>query len=155
MAQTTLPVRLVQQPQATTRQTAAFRNILLGILLLAGSMVTGCGSAGDGLTLSGNDGSAPSGAAPSGTPPSGAASAASAALAWDPVGGVVGYYIHYGTESPNSPGSCTYAQSTFSSTPTATVTGLAANTTYYFAVSSFNGIESTCSSEVSTVTTSV
>jgi hypothetical protein len=153
MAQTTLPVRLVQQTQATTRQTAAFRMILLGILLLAAPMLSACGSAGDGLTISGTDGSAPSGQPPNG--PASAVSAASAALAWDPVGGVVGYYIHYGTESPNAPGSCAYAQSTFSSTPTATVSGLAANTTYYFAVSSFNGVESACSTEVSTVTASV
>ena len=78
-----------------------------------------------------------------------------ATLAWNPVGEVAGYYIHYGKESPGSHGSCAYAQSTFSSTPTATVSGLEADTTYYFAVSSFNGIESACSDEVSTVTPSV
>jgi hypothetical protein len=76
-------------------------------------------------------------------------------LSWDPVSRVLGYFIHYGPQSPGSPGSCAYAHSVFSSTPAATVAGLEANTTYYFAVSSYNGLESACSGEVSTVTGSV
>jgi hypothetical protein len=39
-----------------------------------------------------------------------------------------------------------------SATPTATVTGLAPNTLYYFAVSAYNGLSGPCSNEVSTVT---
>ena|SRR5215472_15674897 len=35
---------------------------------------------------------------------------------------------------------------------TATITGLAPNTTYYFAVSAYNGMSGPCSNEVSTVT---
>jgi len=36
--------------------------------------------------------------------------------------------------------------------PSATVPNLDPNTTYYFAVSAYNGLESPCSEEVSTVT---
>ena len=139
MARTTLPVRFQQQIHATMRPSAALRNFLLSIAFVIGSILTGCGSGGDGDGASNAGDGIPSGAA-------------SANLAWDPVGGVQGYYIHYGTQSPNSPGSCAYAQSKFSSTPTATVTGLAEGTTYYYAVSSFNGLESVCSVEVSAPT---
>ena len=146
MAQTTLPVRLFQGSHATTNRSLGFRFLGLVIMLVTCSVLTACGSEeGGGIRVNrGVDGTA---AAPTGS--------ATATLAWDPVGEVAGYYIHYGTESPGSQGSCAYAQSTFSSTPMATVTGLAANTTYYFAVSSFNGIESACSDEVSTVIPSV
>jgi hypothetical protein len=150
MAQTTLLVRLLRPSHRVARQSGAFTNILLSVFLLTGSMLMGCGSGGDGGD--GSISSGPNGGVPSAGVPSGAATAT---LAWDPVGGVNGYYIHYGTESPNSPGSCAYAQSTFSSTPSATVTGLAENTTYYFAVSSFNGLEGACSAEVSTTTGTV
>jgi hypothetical protein len=139
MAQTTLPVRLLQRSERTTRHSAAFRVVVLTLFLVAGSIVTGCGSGGDGADAGADR-------VPSGQ--------ASASLAWDPVGGVMGYYIHYGTQSPNNPGSCSYDQSTFSPTPTATVNGLAEDTTYFFAVSAFNGLESACSAEVSTVTRS-
>ena len=145
MAQTTLFVRVLQMTQAKMCQSAILR-ITIVILLLAGSMVSGCGSGGDGEAVSTDGGSGGEGT-PSGP--------ASASLAWDPVVGVVGYFIHYGTQSPNASGSCAYSQSTFSSTPTVTVTGLAANTTYYLAVSSYNGLESPCSGEVSTVTDTV
>ena len=146
MAQTTLPVRLFQGTHATTNRSLGFRFLGLVIMLVTSSLLTSCGSEeGGGIRVNrGVDG-----------PAAASTASAGATLAWDPVGEVAGYYIHYGTESPGSPGSCAYAQSTFSSTPMATVTGLAANTTYYFAVSSFNGIESACSDEVSTVTPSV
>ena len=83
---------------------------------------------------------------------------ATAALAWnaesDP--SVVGYYVHYGMQSPNSLGSCAYEQSIYYSlsslatvaSPTATISSLTTGTTYYFAVSAYNGIESPCSTEV-------
>ena len=81
----------------------------------------------------------------------------SALLSWDldldPT--VVGFFVHYGTQSPNSSGSCAYAQgiyfplSSMTSSPTSTISNLALGTTYYFAVSAYNGsIESTCSNEV-------
>ena len=148
MAQTTLSVRLFQGTHARTNRSVAFRFLGLIIMLVTCSIITACGSEeGGGIRM--NRGVDDPAAIP------GASASAVATLAWDPVGGVAGYYIHYGTESPDSPGSCAYAQSTFSSTPIATVTELAANTTYYFAVSSFNGLESACSAEVSTVTPSV
>ena len=110
---------------------------MVSCLLLTASWSTGCGSGGEELSST----------AQLGGP-------ASASLAWDPVGGVFGYYVYYGTQSPRTPGSCAYAQATFTSTPAATVTNLAANTTYYFAVSAYNGRESVCSAELATVTDS-
>jgi hypothetical protein len=151
MAQTTIPVRLLAGAHSTRRLAAAFKNILLSFILVSASILAGCGSSEDGgkLSINGGSGGGPSGGSSGGAVPTGAASAA---LAWDPVAGVSGYIIHYGIQSPNSPGSCAYAQSTFSTTPAATVTGLAEGTTYYFAVSAYNGLESACSGEVSTVT---
>jgi hypothetical protein len=68
--------------------------------------------------------------------------------------------VHYGTQSPNSAGSCAYAQSAYypltsltnASLPAVTISNLTTGTTYYFAVSAYNGIESACSNEVSTGT---
>jgi hypothetical protein len=84
--------------------------------------------------------------------------ATSALLSWDPNpdSTVVGFFVHYGTQSPNSSGSCAYAQGTYFplssmtvSSPAATIANLATGTMYYFAVSSYNGrVESTCSNEV-------
>jgi hypothetical protein len=78
-------------------------------------------------------------------------------LAWDPVefADLLGYVVHYGNQSPNESGSCNYELTTFTTTPSATVTHLDPNSLYYFAVSSYNGAESACSNEVSTVTTSL
>ncbi|MCP9446447.1 MAG: fibronectin type III domain-containing protein [Nitrospira sp.] len=82
------------------------------------------------------------------------ATGAAVTLAWDPVADptVVGYYIHYGKQSPNQAGSCTYEESLFVSSPQGTVTDLDSNSTYYFAVSAYNGLHSTCSNEVQTTT---
>jgi len=75
---------------------------------------------------------------------------ATVSLSWDPVNdsSVTGYYIHYGKQSPNQPGSCAYDQATFVSFPHGTVTGLDLGSIYYFAVSSYNGVEGNCSNEV-------
>jgi hypothetical protein len=75
-------------------------------------------------------------------------------LTWEPVNSpdVIGYYIHYGKRSPNQPGSCAYDRELFVSSPQGTVTGLALRSTYYFAASVFNGVESDCSNEVQTQT---
>ena len=85
--------------------------------------------------------------------------ALSASMAWDGIGqDIVGYYVHYGAQSPNVRGSCAYSQSAYyslsslanASAPTATISGLSKDTTYYFAVSAFNGTaESQCSNEIS------
>lgn len=87
---------------------------------------------------------------------------ATASLSWSPETDptVLGYYVHYGTESPNSVGSCAYAQSVYyslaaldnTSLPSATMINLISGTTYFFAVSAFNGTESLCSNEVSKAT---
>lgn len=111
-------------------------SIALGLLLLS---LTSCGADGEqGPTISTN--STPAGATVS--------------LAWDPVNdsSVIGYYIHYGKQSPNRPGSCAYDQEQFVSSNQGTVTDLERGLTYYFAVSAYNGLESHCSNEVFTHT---
>lgn len=106
--------------------------IVLGLLLLS---LTGCGV---------DDEQRPTICANS-TP-----ACATVRLIWNPVddSSVSGYYIHYGKQSTNQPGSCEYAQELFVSSPKGTVTGLDLGSIYYFAVSAFNGVESTCSNEV-------
>lgn len=119
------------------------RALRIGLVMMTLSTLTGCGSGGDGQGSEGG-GSSPAGGA-------------SVSLAWDPVqeAGLIGYFVHYGTHPSNSHGSCAYALSKFTSSASITVTGLAPNTRYYFTVSAYNGLESACSSEVSTVTGSV
>lgn len=80
--------------------------------------------------------------------------AATANLAWDPVTdlSVVGYYIHYGKQSPNQSGSCSYDNVQFVPSSQGTITDLELQSTYYFAVSAYNGIEGNCSNEVYTNT---
>jgi len=82
----------------------------------------------------------------------------SVAIAWDGTGlGTGGYYVHYGTQSPNVAGSCAYPQSVFysltslsnASAPSAVINGLTSGGTYYFAVSAYDGkLESPCSNEI-------
>jgi hypothetical protein len=75
---------------------------------------------------------------------------ATASLSWQPVDqDQVSYTVHYGKQSAGQAGSCNYENSLDVAEPTATVTGLELNTTYYFAVSAFNGARSACSNEVS------
>jgi Fibronectin type III domain len=133
------------------RTRTTFRTLILSLVIISLSALTGCGSGGDSgdgpiVTNTPNSGNGGSGGGSAGT--------LSASLAWDPVPdpSVIGYFVHYGKQSSHSPGSCAYQQSTYSTSPAAKVTGLAPNTTYYFAVSAYNGLESACSAEVSTVT---
>ena len=79
---------------------------------------------------------------------------ATASLEWEPVQdpSVIAYFVHYGHQSPGQPGSCNYESSMYVDSPSATVPDLDPNTTYYFAVSAYNGLESPCSEEVSTIT---
>jgi hypothetical protein len=111
-------------------------SIILGLILLS---LAGCGADSEqGPTISTN--STPAGAIVS--------------LAWDPLNdsNVIGYYIHYGKESPNQPGSCAYDQEQFVSSNQGTVTDLERGLIYYFAVSAYNGVEGNCSNEVFTST---
>ena len=138
MAIPTSPLQCLHANQTRTIQLIVLRCLRLAVVVLAGSFVAGCGS--------GDEGSPGS---------SLASPTSSKSLAWDPVSGVHGYLVYYGSESPGVPGSCAYAQSVFTTTPSVTVTDLIPNTTYYFAVSAFNGLESHCSSEIMTVMDSV
>ena len=155
----TLQLRLFQTNTRNARRSRALETLIFGLAILTFSMLTGCSSSGDPANVSiapssDGGGSNGSGSGGGGGSQTAVAGTASASLAWDSVSdsSVVGYIVHYGTQSPNSFGSCAYQQSTFSSSPSTTVAGLAANTTYYFAVSAYNGLESACSGEVTTVT---
>ena len=118
--------------------------IIAGLLLTMTPFLTGCGDGGGGGW---SDRSAPAPAAVTGI---------TASLAWSPVQdpSVYGYFVHYGRQSPGQSGSCSYESSMYVDSPEATVTNLDPNTLYYFTVSAYNGVESACSSEVSTITAS-
>ena len=111
--------------------------IVTGLLLTMIPLLTGCG-----------------GGEQTGSEPSAAPAGATASLAWSPVQdpSVMAYFVHYGQQSPNQSGSCAYESSMHAASPSATVTNLDPDTRYYFAVSAYNGLESACSNEVSTVT---
>ncbi len=115
--------------------------IAAGFLLTMMLFLTGCGGgeAGDQPTIMVN-------------PSNGTGS--TARLAWDPTldASVFAYFVHYGRQSPNQSGSCEFESSLFVDSLSATITNLEPDTLYYFAVSSYNGLESVCSSEVSIVT---
>ena len=114
--------------------------IIAGLLLTMMPFLTGCGGGGG----EGGDTSAPA-----------AVTGITASLAWDPVHpdpSVYGYFVHYGRQSPDQQGSCSYESSMYVDSPSVTVTNLDPDTRYYFTVSAYNGLESDCSSEVSTVT---
>jgi hypothetical protein len=119
-----------------------------GVLLTMVPFLTGCGGGQTGsdatVTVPHLGGEAGS------TPPV----LATASLAWSPVQdpSVSAYIVHYGRHSPGQPGSCAYESSMHTAFPSATVTNLDPNTVYYFAVSAYNGMESACSTEASTVT---
>jgi len=113
--------------------------VVAGLLLTMLPYLTGCGGG------NGNgDGQAS-------TP---ADTGITASLAWSPVAdpSVIAYFVHYGRQSPGQSGSCSYESSVYANSPSATVTNLDPNTLYYFTVSAYNGLESACSAEVSTVT---
>ena len=125
----------------TTRMPLRLTAIVTGILLSIMPLLTGCGG--------GETGSQP---IITTTPGSGAG--ATASLAWSPVPdpSISAYFVHYGRQSPHQPGSCAYEHSVSVDSPSVTLTGLDPDTHYYFAVSAYNGLESACSNEVSTVT---
>ena len=122
-----------------------------GLVLSMASLLTGCGGGeetGSDPSVTVTPGSNNGGAAP--------VAGAMASLSWNPVQdpSVFAYYVHYGRQSSQEVGSCSYESFVYVGSPSATVTDLERNTTYYFAVSAFNGIESPCSSEITTVTPS-
>jgi hypothetical protein len=125
-------------------------SIVAGLLLtMMPLLLTGCGGGGG----TGGDPSVtvtPGSSGGGSTPPVGA----TASLAWSAVQdpSVTAYFVHYGRQSPGQPGSCAYENSISVDSPSATVTDLDPNTVYYFTVSAYNGLESSCSNEVSTVT---
>jgi hypothetical protein len=112
------------------------------ILLTGCTLLTGCGGGG------GEGAPAVSSSSSSALP--------TASLAWNPIpdSSIVGYYVHYGRQSPGQAGSCSYEAAQFVESPNATISDLQPDTRYYFTVSAYNGLESACSSEVSTVTPS-
>ena len=134
--------RLTENARIPLRLTA----IVAGLLLTIMPLLTGCG----GGEQTGNEPIVT--VAPANT-------GATVALKWWRVydTSVIAYFIHYGRESPGQPGSCEYESSmhvasTHGLNTEAMVANLDPNTTYYFAVSAYNGLESPCSDEVSTVT---
>jgi hypothetical protein len=110
------------------------RGCMIGLALLFFLSLTGCGATGEQESLT------PTGAMVS--------------LVWDPVNdpSIVGYYIHYGKQSLNQSGSCTYDRAIFTDSQEGVVTGLDPGSTYYFAVSAYNGVRGDCSNEVSAKT---
>lgn len=117
--------------------------IITGLLISIMPLLTGCGDGGE------------TGSNPRVTVTPGSAGA-TASLEWDPVLGssVSAYFVYFGKQSPNQSGSCAYERSISVDSSSATVVHLDPNTLYYFAVSAYNGRESPCSEEVSTVTPS-
>lgn len=111
------------------------------IVLISSMLLTGCGGGGEGAPA---------------VSTSSSSALPTASLAWNPIqdSSIIGYYVHYGRQSPGQSGSCSYESAQFVESPSATLSDLQPNTRYYFTVSAYNGLESACSSEVSTVTPS-
>ena len=128
------------RPTVHTYRPRRLTTIIAGLLLTMMPLLTGCGG--------GETGSDPSITVAPGS------AGATASLAWSPVAdpSVIAYFVHYGRQSPGQSGSCSYESSVHADSPSATVTNLDPNTLYYFTVSAYNGLESACSNEVSTVT---
>jgi hypothetical protein len=124
----------------TTGRPRRLTAIVAGLVLTTLSFLTGCGG--------GETGSDPTVKVTPGS------AGVTASLDWNPVPdpSVSAYFVHYGRQSPHQPGSCAYEHSVSVDSPSVTLTDLVPDTHYYFAVSAYNGLESTCSNEVSTVT---
>lgn len=118
-----------------------------GLVLSMASLLTGCGGGEE-------TGSDPSVTVTPGSGGSASVAGAMASLSWNPVQdpSVFAYFVHYGRQSPGQPGSCAYESFVYVDSPSATVTDLSPDTLYHFTVSAYNGLESPCSSEISTVT---
>jgi hypothetical protein len=90
-------------------------------------------------------------------PPTGATAQLNWEASTDP--NVLGYFVHYGKQSPGEYGSCSYEKSQRVGPPPATITELDPNTPYFFAISAFGESESEeetpCSNEIIVVTPAV
>jgi hypothetical protein len=117
-----------------------FTGLFLGLTLVVA--LSGCGGDDSGTGIGDGGSASPVGAVVS--------------LAWDPIEdpSVYAYFVRYGKQSAGSSGSCGYPYATYVGSSSATIAGLDYDTQYYFAVSAYNGAESSCSNEVSTVTPS-
>jgi len=126
-----------ETPRISLRLTATVASLLVTLMPF---LLTGCGGGEGNPSITTTP-------APTGV---------TASLAWSPVHdpSVHSYFVHYGRQSPDQPGSCAYEHSihVHADSTSATITDLDPNTVYYFTVSAYNGIESACSTEVSTVT---
>lgn len=145
----TTHVSLEQYMTSFSKPQLHLTTIVAGLLFTMIPLLTGCG--GGGTTGSDPSVTVTPGNSGGGSTP---AAGATASLAWSPVpdSSVITYFVHYGRQTPGQPGSCAYESSLSADSPSATITDLAPNTLYYFTVSAYNGLESACSSEVSTVT---
>jgi hypothetical protein len=126
--------RTTKTAWVSLRLTTVFAALLLAVIPL----LTGCGGGEGDPTVAVTPGAA----------------GATATLQWNPVAdsSVSSYLVHYGRQSPNQSGSCAYEDSTSVDSSSVTITNLDPNSTYYFAVSAYNGLESPCSNEVSAQT---
>ena len=145
----TTHVSMEQHMTSFSKPQLRLTTIIAGLLLTMIPLLTGCGGGGE-------TGSDPSVTVTPGNGGGGSAApvGATASLAWSPVPdtSIIAYFVYYGRVSPGTPGNCSYESSVQVTSPSATVTNLDSNTLYYFTVSAYNGLESACSSEVSTVT---
>jgi hypothetical protein len=112
---------------------------IVGLLLIVISLLTGCG------------GGDTSGQPTIAVSPDDRGTGGTARLTWEPVpdASILSYFVHYGRQSSMQSGSCGYERAISVDSPSATITNLDLDTRYYFAVSAYNGLESSCSNEVS------
>ena len=159
MVLTTLWVCLEKTIGLTTWFAPFFRSIICSAIIVCLPLLTACGSS-DGASLAElfRNGHGPG---PSEDDPN-SSSTGAAQLDWAPVAdpNVVGYFVYYGTQPSNASGSCAYADRLYfpldslanTEAPSVIIDGLALETTFYFAVTAYNGDESVCSNEVSKMT---
>ena len=112
MVLTTLSVCLQTIHPRGRQRSLLLRSIIPGLCLVCVSLVTACGSGGD----------SPESASIS-SPPSSQPETVAVSLQWNSVPDptVSGYFVYYGTRSPNQSGSCGYSERFFTNSETARV----------------------------------